>query len=439
MDTLTVKLSTLFAAQVAVIVLLPYLLWQVRWLRKHVPLGVLQIVVGIALGPMALGSMAPEIWSGLFPSSSHRLIEAIGWFAVMVFCCVVGMGFCLNTARRKSGRILAVSLTAMLLPLALGTAVGLWLDGRYPSMRGPTADTWTFAVGLGVCIAVTAMPILALILKDMGIESTDLGRKALSIAVMDDAVLWVLLAAVVMTVEGDGGFAWSAVIRTFGMAVLLVLAMAHLVRPLLAWVWERTKRHGGQGLDGTAMSLCISVCGLAAASSEAIGLHFVIGAFLAGTVMPKEVADRAVGLIMPLTSHVLLPFFFVGTSFKAAGDLTQEGTVTAFALATAVAVGGKLLGAAIPLRLCGDRWIDGLALGSLLQAKGLMEVVALRILLDADVISGQCFAAFMLMAITTTVAAKPMAAYFLRQMERAAPSFARAPIDTTRSAVKNSP
>lgn len=439
MEILSMKLSTIFAAQVAVVVLLPYLLWQIPGLQKHVPLGVLQIVVGIALGPMALGAVAPEMWSSLFPDSSHRLIEAIGWFAVMLFCCVVGMGFCLSTARRKSGRIMAVSLTAMLLPLVLGAAAGLWLDGRYPSMRGPSADIWTFAAGLGVCIAVTAMPILALILKDIGIESTDLGRKALSIAVMDDAVLWVLLAAVVMTVEGDGGFAWSVVIRTFGMAVLLVLILTHLVRPLLEWVWARTERQGGQGLDGKALSLCVSVCGLAAASSEAIGLHFVIGAFLAGTIMPKGLVERTVVLIMPLTSHVLLPFFFLGTSFKAVGDLTQEGTLAAFVLATAVAMGGKLLGAAIPLRLYGDRWTEGLALGSLLQAKGLMEIIALRILLDAGVISGQCFGAFVMMAIVTTIAAKPMTAYFLRQDKLAAPPFAGAPIDTGQAAVKNVP
>ncbi|MCH8684690.1 cation:proton antiporter [Pedomonas mirosovicensis] len=417
MEFLHFKPSTLLMAQAALVIGLPYLLWRIRPLARLAPLGVLQIVVAIFLGPTFAGQLAPELWSRTFPVASHDYITGIGWFGVMLFACTVGSAFSLEDLRGKSAKLTAVSLSSMITPLVLGGLVGAWLGSAHPSMIGEGVSPVLFSAAVAACIAVTAMPILALVLQDMGIETTPLGRAAMSAALFDDSVIWVGLSALIILATGSSSSAATVVVATFALAGVQVAVMVWGVRPLLVRWWSRAA--ATPVADAVAFSLCIITCCVSATVADIIGVHFVIGAFLAGAILPRDMAGRAITVIRPVTTYALLPFFFLGTSFQVTSSLGEEGILAAFLLATAAAGLGKLLGAAVPARLFGDSWNQALALGSLLQCKGLMEIVALRILLDGGIISSQCFSAFIGMAVATTLVSKPLAAFFLARQRRA--------------------
>lgn len=417
MEFLHFKPSTLLVAQAAVIIGLPFLLWRIPAVARLAPLGVLQIVVAIFLGPTFAGQTAPDLWHMAFPVKSHQAIEGIGWFGVMLFACTVGSSFRVDEMRGKGAKLTAISLSSMFMPLALGAVVGVWLGRVYPSMIGEGVSLILFAAAVAACIAVTAMPILALILQDMRIEHTPIGRAAMSAALFDDSILWVGLSAIIILTTGSSADAAKLVVFTFALAGAQIAIMVWAVRPLLIRWWSRAA--ATPAADAVAISLTVITCCISAAAADVIGVHFVIGSFLAGAILPRDMAERAATVIRPVTTYALLPFFFLGTSFKVTSSLGEEGMLMAFILATSAAVFGKFVGASLPARAFGDTWNDALALGALLQCKGLMEIVALRILLDGGVISSQCFSAFIAMAVVTTVAAKPLAGYFLARQQRA--------------------
>lgn len=426
MEFLHFKPSTLLVAQAALVIGLPFLLWRIGPLARLAPLGVLQIVVAILLGPTFAGQLAPDLWNKVFPVASHEYITGIGWFAVMLFACTIGAGFNFQDLRGKGAKLTAISLSSMVTPLLLGGLVGAWLGSAYSSMMGDGVSPILFSAAVAACIAVTAMPVLALVLQDMNIEATPIGQAAMSAALFDDVIIWVGLSVLIILTTGSSSSAVTVVFVTFLLTGFQVAVMMRLVRPLLARWWSRAA--ATPAADAVAVSLTVIVCCVSATVTDIIGVHFVIGSFLAGAVLPRDMAGRAIAVIRPITVYALLPFFFLSTSFLVTSSLGDEGFLAAFLLAMAAASAGKFLGAAIPARIFGDSWNDAMALGALLQCKGAMEIVALRILLDGGVISSQCFSAFIAMAVVSTLATKPLAAFFLARQRRAGANVAARPI-----------
>lgn len=393
-----------FLVQAILLIAVPFLLWRLIRMQRVAPMVVIQILFGVALGPSLLGRVAPETWEALFAAPSLAPLAGLSWLAVTLFAFLTGLHLDVTEFSGKGGAFVAVSLSSLAVPTVLGGALGLWIAGAVPGMAGPASSPSLFGAGFGICLGVTALPVLGAILREMGLLENRVGRLALGYAAVNDAMLWVLVTAVLSWAAGTGGERVTLV-ATLGATYLAVSGF--IAKPLLERLFARVAPDGQVG--DTAIVLTCTGLLASAAVTEAIGLHYILGAFVAGTVTPKCVARAILDRLEHFSALVLLPFFFTLTGLRVDLDLSQPALWTVFALATVTTIAGKILGTTLPARLGGESWADAWTLGTLMPCKGLMEVVVLTILLDAGVLSVACFSALVLMAVATTTLTQPMA------------------------------
>ena len=174
--------------------------------------------------------------------------------------------------------------------------------------------------------------------------------------------------------------------------------------------------------DGTVgesalVVVCVIVIG-SAIITQAIGLHYIFGAFIAEAIMPRELRQPILDRLQVMTVGVLMPVFFILTGLRTLVAPTSLTFLEIFVVTTALALLGKVGGTAVTARLVGEPWRSALGLGALVQTKGLMEVIVLTIMLVRKVISGTVFSALTLMAIVSTSLAMPLLRFALRDSER---------------------
>jgi Kef-type K+ transport system membrane component KefB len=278
----------------------------------------------------------------------------------------------------------------------------------------------TFALGIAACVAVTALPMLAIVVGDLGLFGTSLGRAALAAAVFDDFGLWVMLAVIGAAARGSATA--SGVATTIALALVLAAAMLTVVRALL-----RRLAAGAEGSDAAALTWSFGALTMSGAVADLIGVHFAIGALLAGLSLPRPLFLRAVRVFEPLCLFVMLPFFFLSVSLKVQPISDSISFWATLGTLISVSIIAKFVAAAMPSYLLGASLRESCAVGALVQSKGLMEVVALNVLLDAGIISGECLPPFLALAIVTTVLSKPLARLFLRPSVRALPYDSKLP------------
>jgi Kef-type K+ transport system membrane component KefB len=265
---------------------------------------------------------------------------------------------------------------------------------------------WPFAGFMAAALSITAFPVMARILKDRGQTHTSFGQLAMGAAAVADVFAWILLAIVVAWVgshEGAGGLAKT------GGGVLAMLALLHwLVRPAFGWL---LRRHAPDGEPSAAVmaSLMLGLLGTAL-FSEWIGLHSVFGAFLFGAILPRDdrLLDTLVQRIEPMSVAVLMPLFFALAGLGTTAEAFVSGSLALGLLVILVATAGKIIGGAAGARLSGYGWRDSLATGSLMNARGLMELIVMKIGLDAGLIGAQLFTMLLLMALVTTAMTGPL-------------------------------
>jgi len=399
------------------IVLLPWLLWRIRGVRQVAPLAVVQILAGLALGPSCLGRLAPGLEAELFSRPVMGMLDGAASLGVLLYVFVTGLH--LDPAvLRQDGRLLApVALGSVAVPLALGAGAGWWTLQAVPDALGPRGDSAAFITAVAICVAVTALPVLAAILQEMGRLGTRMGQVALALAALNDAALWAGLAVLL----AFAGNAWSAGLLSLGAAGAMFAILLFVVRPALG----RVARAG----DQTLLVVCLALAVAAAAMSEALGTGDLIGAFVAGAIVPPACRERLLARVEMVTATVFLPFFFMSTGLKALIDPGSASFLLVLALATAASVIGKVAGTALPARRLGFSWAESLALGAMMQTKGLMEVVVLAVLHDAGLMGGQVFSSMVGMAVICTVATAPSVRLIERLAARPAPAGAASQAD----------
>jgi Kef-type K+ transport system membrane component KefB len=390
------KISLLFLA--ALLVLVPWAMWRVRAVRHFAPLAVIQIMVGIALGPSLFGRFAPDLHAAVFTTPLIASIQGLASIGVLLFVFVSGMHLDLQRLRSETPGLASMAVGSFLLPAGFGLLLGYWVAGQMPEAVGARGSTTGFMVGFAVCIAVTALPVLAAILKELGIIATSIGQTALALAAINDAALWLVLAMLLILVADDG----PSITALSALGLAWVGTMAFVVRPALAHLARVEARRAW------LLPLGITVMLGAAASAEAIGIGYIIGGFAVGLVIPAAVRAALIQQIEPLTVVLLLPFFFVSAGLKAQVDPSSANFVLVVLLATAVTILGKVAGVVLPARQGGESWRGALALGILMQTKGLMEVVVLAVLYDAGLMSTSVFSALVVMAVICTLIAAPL-------------------------------
>lgn len=386
-----------------VIVLLPWLVWRVGLIRRVTPLAVVQILVGVLLGPSCFGQVAPALHAALFTRPVLAALDGVSSLGVLLYVFVTALHLDVAMLRRDGRMFGALAFGSVSAPLLLGLGAGAWMLHAVPGALGPLGSSGAFVAAIGICIAVTALPVLAAVLQEMGLLGARIGQTALALAALNDAALWVLLA-VLLAFAGSGGGAGGLLL--LGTALAWFALMLVVVRPWLA----RLAGAGDQALLVAGCALAI----LSACVSEALGTGYLIGAFIAGAIMPATSRTALLGRLELVTATVLLPFFFMATGLKAVIEPGSASFLGLLAVSVGATVIGKLVGTAIPARRAGFSWAESLSLGAMMQTKGLMEVVVLTTMHDAGLIGVPVFSGMVAMAVVCTVLTAPVVRLFQR-------------------------
>jgi Kef-type K+ transport system membrane component KefB len=363
-----------------------------------------EIAAGVLLGPSLLGWVAPDASAYLFPTSSLPTLQLLSQIGVLLFMFIVGVELEASHLRGKARAAVAVSHFSIVIPFILGVSLSLALYTHHAPAGVPFHS---FALFLGIAMSITAFPVLARMLEERGLTTTPLGTTAITCAAVDDVTAWSLLAFVVAVTTSSGALAKLVVMIALSLA--FVATMFFVVRPLLRHMFDPEK--SGDALSKERIAIVLTVLLGSALATEIIGIHALFGAFVAGAIMPTGGVFRRVlrERLESVSSVFLLPLFFAYTGLR-----TQIGLLDSFSSwATCltiilVATGGKLGGTALAARWTGMSWRDAMALGALMNTRGLMELIALNVGYDLGILSPRVFAMMVLMALVTTAMTGPL-------------------------------
>ncbi|MGH7565600.1 MAG: cation:proton antiporter [Gemmatimonadota bacterium] len=366
-----------------------------------------EVLAGILLGPSLLG---PELSARILPPEAAPALGVVAQLGVILFMFLIGLELDLGFLRRRARTTVAISHAGIVVPFLLGAVLAL---GLYPRLATEGVPFTTFALFLGVAMAMTAFPILARILTDQALERTPLGILALGVAAVGDVTAWCLLALVVGLARAEVGSG----LLIAGGALAFIAVMVAVARPLL----ERLSRRGPEHLSEGAVAAVFVALFASALVADRIGIHAIFGAFLLGAVIPHDgPVARFFERRMRVTVTVfLLPAFFAHTGMRTRIDLVSGAEAWAICgVIILLATLGKLGGVYVAGRAAGIRRRQAGALGALMNARGLMELIVLNIGLELGVISPTLFSMMVLMAIVTTMSATPALWIFLGDRER---------------------
>jgi Kef-type K+ transport system membrane component KefB len=395
----------LFLIQTLLVIAAPFAIWTLPSVRRIVPLVVLQILFGLMFGPF-LTRIAPDFVAAIFPPASTERLSGLAWLAAVTFTFLTGLHLDIGEFAGKSRSFFSIGASSAITPFIFGMGLGAWAVHHCPELMGPNGSEIGFILAIGVSVSATALPVLGAILRETRLIHREIGRLALGYAAFNDVFLWVLIAA--LSTMGDASSTRVAPFVAIVPSTLVYFGlMAFLLRPLLGRLFDFASG-ASQTVTPGQIVLVASTFLASALLTEAMGLHYLIGAFTAGVIMPKSLRPLIVSAFEPLCIFVLLPFYFVVTGLKVNLEIGSSQVLLFFALSTVCAMGGKILGTVVPAKLAGQGWRESLQLGVLLQTKGFVEVVVLNVLLDSGFISSSAFSALILMAVLTTALTMPM-------------------------------
>lgn len=400
--------------QILVVVGIPLVLWRYLGLRRAFPLAIIQIFVGILLGESIFGYFAPDAFKYLFGSPAVKLgVGTLAQVAVVLFVFLAGCEADRSIVNNAAGMILKIGVTGVFTPWILGGITAFLIASYYGTVVGSTVvgerGNLLYAIAFGLCMAVTALPVLVIVLRELGFNQKPIGTVALAVGGVDDGLLWLSLALILplapLGVATQSVFT-AATLFAFlfaiggGMAVGLLIYFA--INPVLESLIKQNSP------ERTLMSAVIIAVFLCSAITELTGLHAVFGAFLLGLLMPEKLRHMAQDRFDVPVSLLLLPFFFLATGLKTKFEFGNSEMWIVFVIAMVVCMSGKFAGVTVPAYLSGQSLPFSITLGTLMQCKGLMEIVVVTLLYERGVFGQSTFTALILVALVSTAITAPL-------------------------------
>jgi Kef-type K+ transport system membrane component KefB len=376
-----------------------------------------EIIGGILIGPSVFGRFAPYYSATLFPVSSFGPFETLSTVGLVLFLFLIGMELDYEQLYRQRVTAVMASGMSIVLPFAMGALLAHSLRSRFaPHGIGSVP----FVLFLGIAMSITAFPVLARILEERNLQGTALGTTAILCAAVDDVVAWSLLAFALAFIGKQDGPS-SLVMRLVGLVVYLVV-MLGIIRPLAAYLVRRQKK---PELSLELLGVVVAGALLSGAATDKIGVHPLFGAFLAGVCFPRvphwQLALRE--RLDMLVSVLLLPLFFALTGMRTRLDLLNDGSMWLWAAVVLLAaVFGKMGGAVMAARWTGQSWRNAVALGALLNTRGLVELIVLNIAYSVGAFTPTLFTMLVVMALVTTMLTTPILSLLgIRGTKKSAP------------------
>lgn len=375
------------------------------FLFKHIgqPGVIGEIVAGIVLGPSVLGYFFPDVFQALFPPESLTNLELLSQVGLVLFMFVIGMELDFSVLKNKINETLVISHAGILVPFFLGIVASYWIYEEYAAAQTAFLP---FALFIGISMSITAFPVLARIIQERNMTKTSLGTLAIASAANDDVTAWCLLA-VVIAIAKAGTFA--SALYAIGLTALYIIIMFMVVRPFLKKVGEVYANQ--EVINKTFVALILLILIISSTLTEIIGIHALFGAFMAGVVMPPSIGFRKVMMekVEDIALVFFLPLFFAFTGLRTEIGLINSPALWGVCLLLiTVAVAGKLGGCAVAARLVGGSWKDSFTIGTLMNTRGLMELVALNIGYEMGVLPPSIFVILVIMALVTTFMTTPL-------------------------------
>jgi Kef-type K+ transport system membrane component KefB len=402
-------LAVQFFLQLAVILLFCRIVGAIA-LRLGQPQVVAEMLAGVLLGPSLFGLLWPEAQHWLFPwdptqkmRDTQSYLFPASQLGLALYMFVVGLEFPVDIVQRKLKSAVAVSFAGILTPLAFGAGLA-WIFFYYTDLFPKKTSLMDAMLFLGASMCITALPVLARIIQFKKLSGTTIGAVALGAGAINDAAAWCLLAVVLSSLDSN----WSHALVNISGGVAYVAFTLLIVRPLLARAKEWLVKDGTLNESGLVVALALMALG--AWFTDLIGLHAVFGAFVMGAAMPRGVVVRdLIGRIQPLTVALLLPLFFTYSGLNTKIGLLNSGLLWLMCGAVLVAaVVGKGVACWLAARATGIPNREALGIGTLMNARGLMELIIINIGLQRGIISEGLFATLVIMAVITTLMASPV-------------------------------
>jgi len=402
-------LAVQFFLQLAVILLFCRLVGAVAT-RFGQPQVVAEMIAGVMLGPSLFGLLWPEAQHWIFPWDPKQTLRdtqsylfPASQLGLALYMFVVGMEFRVDIVRQRLKSAVAVSIAGMVAPFVLGAGLA-WVLFRYTKLFPERTSLMEAMLFLGAAMCITAFPMLARIIHFKKLAGTTMGTVALGAGAIDDATAWCLLAVVLASFDQN----WAHALQNIGGGIAYVGFALLVLRPLLARARPWLVNEGTLTEAGLVVGLALLALG--AWFTDLIGLHAVFGAFVMGAAMPRGVVSRdLIGRIQPLTVALLLPLFFTYSGLNTKITLLNTGFLWAMCGAVLVAaILGKGVACWLAARATGLPNREALGIGTLMNARGLMELIIINIGLQRGVISEGLFAVLVIMAVVTTLMASPL-------------------------------
>ena len=391
-------ISEIFLIAMMMIFAVPYLVWRLGRTEYYAPLVVVQIICGILLGPGVLGAVFPDYYTFVFRPEVIAALNGVAWWAVMIFVWVAGIELDLSEAWKRRRETGITSGFALVVPLLFGSIAAAVLLATGSGWVGRGGNYWQVVIGIGMACAVTALPILILLMEKLEILREPLGQRILRYASLDDIAIWGVLALILLD--------WERIGRQAAFLVFFAVA-AILVRRIMTRIPENDRWYIGL--------VWLAACGFVA---DWAGLHYMVGAFLSGAVLDSSwFNQKRMDNFRNTVLLALMPVFFLSTGLRTNWDIGGIAVFGAAALLLFASVTGKLAG----IHLAGKilKWEKGEAslIGWLLQTKALIMIIFVNILLDKEIITNQTFTALLLMAIGSTMMTIPIVTPKLRKLK----------------------
>ncbi len=397
-----------FIMQLVIIVLVARI-FGYAFTKMRQPSVIGEIVAGIVLGPSLVGLYFPEVSAFIFPKPAQGDIDSLEFLkffsqiGLMLFMFIIGMEVDLKALKNRAFDALIISHTGIVLSFFLGVLLAYFL---YDSFAPDQVAFAAFALFMGISMSTTAFPVLARIIQERGITKTPLGILAITTAAIDDMTAWCLLAVIIAVVK-SGGFVNS--LSTIVLTIAYVFVMIKMVQPFM-------KKFGSvyvsrENLNKTVVAFVFVVLFFSSYVTEIIGIHPLVGAFMAGVIMPHNINFKKIitEKIEDVSLVLLLPLFFVFTGLRTQINLLDNSDLWLIAFVViSVAIAGKFIGATVSSRLLKHSWKESLSMGVIMNSRGLMELIILNIGYDLGIFGKEIFTILVLMALFTTFMTNPM-------------------------------